>query len=62
MEEKLRCKQLERLPVVTEWQGSIHCPSCKHYFKGKCSNPDRTKDSDPCPFDDKELVTEPIEE
>jgi hypothetical protein len=47
----MRCKQTERLPVTTEWQGQVLCPQCKHYWQGQCGNAARCNGDDPCPFD-----------
>jgi hypothetical protein len=62
MTQKFRCKKLDELPVVNEWQQKCMCPSCGHYFQGKCENPQRHSEKDPCPFDGKELPVKEVEE
>lgn len=57
-----KCKQLENLPVVAEGQLNVKCPACSHYYQGQCSNKDRKKEDDPCPFDNKILPTKEVEE
>jgi uncharacterized paraquat-inducible protein A len=52
--KEFNCKQLNRLPVVNEWQ-KVYCPACGHYCQGKCENPKRSSEDDPCPFDGKPL-------
>ena len=58
----MNCKQLEKLPVVAESQIDVLCPNCNHYFAGKCNNPHRVEENDPCPFDGKELKTKPAQQ
>lgn len=41
-----RCKKLDELPVVVEWQ---------NYSLGECCNPSRTSQDSKCPFDGKKL-------
>ena len=50
-----KCKKLDDLPVVSEWQNAVYCPNCAHYSKGQCSNPARISAESACPFDNKEL-------
>jgi hypothetical protein len=57
----MKCKQLENLPVVSESQMNIKCPVCSHYYQGQCSNQNRKKEDDPCPFDNKVLPTKEVE-
>jgi phage FluMu protein Com len=52
----MKCKQLDKLLVVSEWQ-DVLCPKCKHYFKGKCLNTSRTSENDECHFDKVPLQT-----
>jgi hypothetical protein len=52
---------LDELPVTTEWQNAIYCPNCAHYSLGTCSNPTRTSQDGPCPFDGKELPLKLVE-
>ena len=47
----MRCKQTNRIPVVTEWQDEVPCPQCQHYRQGSCVNPCRDHALAPCPFD-----------
>jgi len=58
------CKQVDRveLQVVNDGQLEVLCPKCGFYCKGQCANPNRHKDSDPCPFDGKPLPVEVVEE
>ncbi len=48
---------MDELPVVNEWQTKIYCPNCKHYCTGRCNNPNRKSDTDPCPL----INVEPVE-
>ena len=58
----MRCKKMDELPVVTEWQNEIYCPNCKHYTTGECKNPARVDENSKCPFDGKELLVKLVEE
>lgn len=49
--EHHRCKKMDELPVVVEWQSAIYCPNCAHYSSGECRNPLRTGPDSKCPFD-----------
>lgn len=58
----MKCKKLEELPVVNEWQ-SVYCPDCKHFHEGECNNPSRISNNDVlCPFDGKKLPVKEIVE
>ena len=47
----MRCPKMDELPVINEWQNQILCPNCKFYYNGTCKNPERKKETDPCPFE-----------
>lgn len=47
----MRCKQLDRMPVVSEWQQEVLCPQCGHHRDGSCGNASRSHLESPCPFD-----------
>ncbi len=48
----MRCKQTDRVPVITEWQAEVLCPDCEHYREGLCApSSGRRRPDEPCPFD-----------
>jgi hypothetical protein len=50
------CSKLPQVPAVaTDWQQTAWCPDCEYYDHGACTNPARTEDSAPCPWDGKVL-------
>lgn len=48
----MRCKQTDRMLVITEWQQEVPGPHCGHYHDGCCGNASRSHAQGPCPFDD----------
>lgn len=51
----MKCKQIEKLPVVNEWQKVLE-PDCKHHHHGCCCKLDRVNENDPCPLDNVDLL------
>lgn len=61
---EFKCKQMQRkeLQVVGESQMNVLCPKCNHYCNGLCVNPARKTEDGPCPFDNKPLPVQVVEE
>lgn len=58
----MRCKKLDELAVVGEWQDTVVEPDCKHYDCGRCRNPGRLLPECRCPFDGREMPVREVKE